>query len=166
MNRQLLRALWASPATLLGLAVVILSGSLRNGRCAVVDGVLEAHGPVLRWALAHLTLMGTVSAMTLGHVVVGVDRAALERTREHERVHVGQYERWGPLFVPAYLIASVWAMARGGHAYFDNPFEREAFEHERRGGVVSQARVEKLMRTGRSSSSGRRAAAQEPPEAI
>jgi hypothetical protein len=51
----------------------------------------------------------------------------LDETRAHERVHVAQCERWGPLFVPAYLAAGAWAWARGRHPYFDNPFEREAF---------------------------------------
>jgi hypothetical protein len=65
--------------------------------------------------------------MTLGHVVLGVDRTALEFSREHERVHVCQVERWGPLFIPAYLIASCVAWLRGGSAYRDNVFEKEAY---------------------------------------
>ncbi len=58
--------------------------------------------------------------------MLAVDRPALDRTRAHERVHVRQYERWGPLFLPAYLAASLCAVARGRHAYFGNCFEREA----------------------------------------
>jgi hypothetical protein len=42
-------------------------------------------------------------------------------------VHVRQYERWGPLFIPAYFAASGWAWWKGGHAYLDNPFEVEAY---------------------------------------
>ncbi len=37
-----------------------------------------------------------------------------------------QYQRWGPLFLPAYLFASAWQLVRGRHAYRDNPFERDA----------------------------------------
>ena len=66
--------------------------------------------------------------MTLGHVVLGVDGPALDFTRPHERVHVRQCERWGPLFIPAYLLASAYQRARGRHAYRDNPFEREAYD--------------------------------------
>jgi hypothetical protein len=66
--------------------------------------------------------------MTLGHVVLGRDQTQLDQTRTHERVHVRQVERWGPLFIPAYLIASVVQWARGKRAYADNPFEREAFD--------------------------------------
>jgi len=101
--------------------------ALRRGRVLVVGGVLEVSGPLVRWALTHLVpLRGGATAITLGHVVLGRDVRALDETREHERVHVQQYERWGPLFVPAYLAASVWAVMRGGHFYFDNVFEREA----------------------------------------
>jgi hypothetical protein len=64
--------------------------------------------------------------------VLGTSRAALDATRAHERVHVRQYERWGPLFVPLYLAASIWAAVNGGDAYYDNPFEREAWAVERR----------------------------------
>ena len=66
--------------------------------------------------------------MTLGHVVIARDRRSLEETRAHERVHVRQCETWGPLFVPAYLTASLWAVWRGRNFYFDNRFEVEAFK--------------------------------------
>jgi hypothetical protein len=62
------------------------------------------------------------------HIVVGCDIHCLERTRRHERVHVRQVERWGPLFIPAYFTASLIARLRGGDAYLDNCFEREAYD--------------------------------------
>jgi hypothetical protein len=65
--------------------------------------------------------------MTLGHVVLGVNQLALDETRDHERVHVRQVERWGPAFIPAYLLASILAWMRGQDPYLDNHFEREAF---------------------------------------
>jgi hypothetical protein len=99
-----------------------------RARLRVVDGVLEAHGPTLAWLLANLVpVSGGVAALTLGHVVLARDAELLATTRAHERVHVRQYERWGPLFVPAYLVASVIAALRGGHFYFDNAFEVEAY---------------------------------------
>jgi hypothetical protein len=120
-----LRYLWAGPATLVGLALAI--SALRRGGVALVDGVIEAHGPALRWALSRLIpIPGGAAAITLGHVVLGRDTQSLEWTRAHERAHVVQYERWGPFFVLAYTGASLWAIARGGHAYFDNHFERAA----------------------------------------
>jgi hypothetical protein len=65
--------------------------------------------------------------MTLGHVVLGLNQKALADTRAHERVHVRQCERWGPLFLPAYGLASAVAWARGQDAYRENRFEREAY---------------------------------------
>jgi hypothetical protein len=64
--------------------------------------------------------------VTLGHVVLGRDRECLDQTRAHERAHVRQCEQWGPLFLPAYLLASIWARVRGGELYYDNWFERQA----------------------------------------
>ena len=66
-------------------------------------------------------------AITLGHVILALDCLCLEAVRAHEHVHVRQYERWGALFVPAYLAASVWQGLRGGALYRDNVFEREAY---------------------------------------
>jgi len=120
-----------APTTAIG--VIALCAGLRRVQIRVVDGVLEAHGPALAWMLRNLTLVpGGAAAMTLGHVVIARDAASLESTRTHERVHVRQCEVWGPLFVPAYLVASLLAVARGGHVYRDNPFEVEAYDRDRR----------------------------------
>ncbi len=119
--------LWAAPATCLGLLAAALA-VCTGGRASVIDGVLEVYGTVLCWLLRHGTLVqGGASALTLGHVVLGRDAAALDRTRPHERVHVRQCERWGPLFIPAYLLASLWILLRRGDPYRDNPFERAAY---------------------------------------
>ncbi|MBM3770441.1 MAG: hypothetical protein FJW27_03970 [Acidimicrobiia bacterium] len=109
-----------------GLAMVLLAS--HRTRVSVVNGVIEAHGPAIAWVLTHVTVLGGgAAALTLGHLVLGRDLEALESTRVHERVHVRQYEQWGPLFVPAYLASSVWAVATGRHFYLDNWFERQAF---------------------------------------
>jgi hypothetical protein len=122
---RVLRYLWAGPTTAIGLGLGLLA--LAGGRVRAVDGVLEVEGPLLGSLLRRAPGSG-ILAITLGHVVLGVDAAALEATRAHERVHVRQYERWGPLFVPAYLAAGAWALVRGRHPYHDNRFEREARE--------------------------------------
>lgn len=125
MNFQPLRYIWAMPATVIGL--VFASLAVIRGRIAVVDGVIEAQGPLLRWAFTRLLPgRGGASAITLGHVVLARDAMHLEWTRCHERAHVAQYERWGPVFLPAYLLASLAAFVRGRDCYFDNHFEREA----------------------------------------
>ena len=127
---SVLRYAWAAPTSALG--VVVLVAGCWRAQVRVVNGVLEAHGPVLAWILSHLTLMpGGAAAIALGHVVIARDRWSLESTRAHERVHVRQCEVWGPLFVPAYLAASVLAILRGRHVYFDNRFEVEAFDVSR-----------------------------------
>ena len=126
----MLRYVWALPATVLGL--IFAATALWRGQVRVIDGVVEAHGPVVRSVLSRLpSAPSEVAAITFGHVVLGIDADAIDDTRAHERVHVRQYERWGPAFIPAYLIVSLWAFARGRHIYFDNYFEREAFDADR-----------------------------------
>ena len=120
--------LWAAPASLLGLSLVPIA-LLQGGSYRVVRGVVEAHGGAITWLLRRgLPWAGPAAAMTLGHVVWGCDRECLEWSREHERVHVAQCERWGPFFIPAYLLASLVAHLRGFDPYRHNPFEREAYE--------------------------------------
>jgi len=121
-----LRILWAAPWTLLGLALGLLAlatggGSQRVGR------VWEFHGGVLSRILKIVPIAGGAAAMTLGHVVIARTQACLDRSRQHELVHVAQYERWGVLFVPAYLLCSAWLWLGGYNAYLDNPFEEEAY---------------------------------------
>ena len=119
--------LWVFPGTLVGLLLIPLA-IVSGGGMQVVDGVLEAHGGWLTRLLNRpFWISGPIAAITFGHVVLGCDRMTLERTRRHERVHVQQYERWGPFFIPAYVCASVWIRCRGGNAYLDNPFEVEAY---------------------------------------
>src|SRR5438105_513547 len=93
-----LRYVWVFHTTALGLCFLHLT-LLTGGGSQVVNGVLEIYGGAAAFFLRHFTLLaGGASAMTLGHVVLGLDRGALARTRSHERVHVRQCERWGPLF--------------------------------------------------------------------
>jgi hypothetical protein len=108
---------------------VALFSFLSGGKLRVVEGVLEVHGGFAAFLLRRwVPLAGGASAMTLGHVVIARDQSLLDLTREHERVHVRQVERWGPLFVPLYLAMSGVALLRGQDPYRGNPFEREAFE--------------------------------------
>ena len=117
--------LWAAPCTALGLLLALLT-CLAGARARVVNGVIEV-------AFVPESGLGPKSigrlpfcAITLGHVIVGINHAELHRLREHERVHVRQCERWGPLFLPAYLLAGAWQWLCGRRAYWDNPFEVEA----------------------------------------
>jgi hypothetical protein len=126
MLMRCLRYLWAAPYTVpgavLGLFVVLLGGGFRIER-----GVLEFCGGSMGRGFARLPRPFAFSAMTLGHVILAVDRPALSLLRKHEHVHVQQYERWGPLFLPAYLLSSLVQWLRGRDPYLENHFERQAF---------------------------------------
>lgn len=127
---RLARYLWALPTTCVALPLVF-AALATHGRLAVVDGVLEVQGGAVRWFLRHgMLFQYGVVALTLGHIVLGQDQRCLDRARAHERVHVKQCERWGVFFIPAYLLASLWALLRGQHYYYGNAFEREAFDAE------------------------------------
>jgi hypothetical protein len=126
----LLRYGWALPATAVGfvLVLLVLAG---GGRARMNQGVWEASGGWLGRRLAGgMPFAGPVSAITFGHVVLGDCERSLSVTRVHERAHVRQYERWGLLFFPAYLLAGFWVWLRGGHPYWDNPFEVAARKAE------------------------------------
>jgi len=114
-----LRYLWPAPWSLFGLALgaaMLAAG----GRVRRVQGALEFSGG----ALARLP--GATTAITFGHVILGRSAAGLDALRAHEQVHVRQYERWGPFFVPAYLAEGAWQWLHGRQAYRDNRFEVEA----------------------------------------
>ena len=118
---RVLRYAWASPATAIGL-LAALPAACTGAQLRFRDGVVEVCGGVLGRLPASLPFV----AMTLGHVVLARDDATADACRAHERVHVRQYERFGPLFVPLYLASSAWQSLRGRRPYWDNPFERQA----------------------------------------
>jgi hypothetical protein len=123
--RRWWRYLWAFPATAVGLCLAWVAriGGATTHR---VDGVLETAGGAFGRAFARLPAPFAFCAITLGHVVVGVDHSALARSRRHEHAHVRQYERWGLLFFPLYAASSLWEALRGNGPYRDNHFERQA----------------------------------------
>jgi hypothetical protein len=127
--------LWAGPVTAAALPLAALAAAT-GGRVRVSDGVVEAAGGVLRPLLARAVPGFPIAAITLGHVVLASGERALVETRAHERVHVRQYERWGPLLPLLYLASSAAAVARGREAHGGNVFERQAF---RESGEVSTA---------------------------
>ena len=122
---RLLAVLWASPNSVLGLAVGGL-GLLTGGQCQYRRGCLEFFGGSTSWLLAKTPVKAI--AMTLGHTILGQSAEMLDAARDHEHVHVRQYERWGPAFIPAYLLCSFWLWANRREAYRNNPFEKEAYE--------------------------------------
>jgi hypothetical protein len=130
MRRSLaaLAILWASPWTMFGLLIGGL-GLLAGGGVQRTGRVVEFWGGGAAWFLRMFPLIAGAAAITFGHTVLARSKVDLDDSRSHELIHVQQYERWGPLFIPAYLSCYVALWLIGRHPYFDNPFEREAFEN-------------------------------------
>jgi Domain of unknown function (DUF4157) len=112
--RSLLAYVWAGPNSLVGLAGALTTGK-KPVRWRGVLLVEDADG-----GLARFLRWRGFAAITLGHVIV-TNRRLDDELLAHELAHVAQSERWGPLYYPAYLLASV----RG---YRRNPFEQAAFK--------------------------------------
>lgn len=128
---RIARRLWCAPNDALGLALAGIA-VLFGGRARRVSGVVEVEGRAVAAALRGLPFVGGgAAALTVGCVVLGRDLATLEVTRVHERVHVAQYARWGPLFVPVYLALGARAWTRGEDPWRDHALECEAFAAER-----------------------------------
>jgi hypothetical protein len=123
---------WALPVSMF--ALFLLPLALWRAHWRVAGGALEITSPALGyflrsgWARA-LSGGSGFAAATIGSVIVSGDEPALASCRTHERVHVRQCERWGPLFPIAYVAAGLWAalIRRDLRSYYwDNPFEIEA----------------------------------------
>jgi len=120
-----LAIVWALPWTLFGLCVGGL-GLLSGAQARRAGRVLEFWGGGVATFLRVFPLVEGASAVTFGHTVLARSREALDACRQHELVHVRQYERWGPLFVPVYLLSWAWLWCTRRDPYLDNPFERQA----------------------------------------
>jgi hypothetical protein len=116
--------LWAFPVTAVGL-MLAGSAAATGGRVRLRAGVVEAHGGLVRRLLVGNRFWTGGAAMTLGHVILARDEACLDRSRPHELGHVRQFERWGPLLLPAYWAVAVWLKCRGYNPYLDHPFEQD-----------------------------------------
>jgi heme A synthase len=127
-----LRYCWVLPVSCIGIVLIFLVIA-SGGTVRIAAGVLEAEGGMLRWLLSHIRRQFTIEAVTIGHVILSRNRESLLRFRDHERVHVRQYERWGLLFPFLYFLSSVTALVRGRDPYRDNRFEQAAFRasHDR-----------------------------------
>ena len=138
---RLIAYAWAAPNTLLGLAAGLVILCL-GGRLLFVAGVAEFHGGGLGRLVARLPVRVGFGAMTLGHVVLGIDWTTLCALRAHEHAHVRQYEQWGLFFLPAYALSSLWQVVNGRSAHASNFFERQAC-------AVVQARQQVVAASGR-----------------
>ena len=114
--------IWASPASAVGVCAACVV-SLVGAEIKRVSGVLEVslapRSAVLKTAVAFLPF----AAITFGHVVIARNAQQQAALRQHERVHVAQYELWGPIFLVAYPLESLFQLLRGRKPYLDNRFE-------------------------------------------
>jgi len=104
---------WTLPNTVLG----VLLGLLTFQRPRLAGGALVFdRGPRgVTWILSKMNR----SAMTIGFVILSAVPVA-GTLLAHERHHIRQYCRWGPLFIPAYLLLAI------PFGYRRHPFERAA----------------------------------------
>lgn len=121
-------------------AANLLNGSTLLGlRLAARHGVRVRPGPHGLWLApgyprrfpapgAGAVCVGDVVLLRRGSATTaGVD--AMDRTPQlfdHERHHATQWARWGPLFLPAYLLACGWSWLLTGDGHSANRFEVSA----------------------------------------
>lgn len=123
----LVKITWASPWSLCGAGVGVL-GLLTGGGVRRVGRIVEFWSGLIPLVLRYCPFIAGSPVATFGHVVVGRSKRHLDACRPHQMVHVRQYECWGPLFVPMYLLYWFVLWFQGKHPYYDNPFEREAYD--------------------------------------
>ena len=119
------KLVWAAPCSLLGL-VLSLVPLLLGGTAKVSSGALEITYRHTLAACGKLARRLPFRGIVFGHVILAVTQEELQHIGPHERVHVEQYERWGPLFFVAYGLSSLWQLVHGRSPYWHNHFEVQA----------------------------------------
>lgn len=118
--------LWTLPNTLVGLTIGGV-GCAFGGKARLNGRTVEFYGGLVQWLLQKMPQGKHVLAVTVGNTILGQSLASLNIARDHELVHVAQFERWGPLMLPVYTLASCYVWMKGKRFYRDNPFEVEAY---------------------------------------
>ena len=118
---------WAAPCSAVGVVLAVVLVAF-GGKARWSSGALE-----VTWR-DYLVGGGTLArklpfrGIVFGHVILAVSGEELKAIGPHERVHVRQYERWGPLFFLAYAASSLWQIVNGRSPYWYNHFEIQARE--------------------------------------
>lgn len=125
--RTIGRAWLAAPGDLMARLVIRACGITTPGRrVAAASGDVTAivvEDPAAARYLDHGWIQ--IHAQTLGQYVFA--RGPLDdHTIAHELEHVRQWRRLGPIYLPAYVVASGVALMRRKPAYWDNRFEAAA----------------------------------------
>ena len=117
-------SVWCLPLTLVGHALRLFTPG-----CTIVKrgGITLVHGA----GAARLLDVPRYAAMAVGEVIFARNRADMRTHLAHELEHVRQSRKLGVLFPLAYLASSLWCVATGKRAYWDNWFEKAARRVER-----------------------------------
>jgi len=119
------KLLWAAPCSAIGLVFATVPLAF-GGSARWSEGALEV---TYRQGLAQCGKLANklpFRAIVFGHVILAVTREELVHIGLHERVHVDQYEHWGPVFLVAYGLSSLVQIFRGRSPYWYNYFEVQA----------------------------------------
>lgn len=126
---QYLKYLWALPITLLGLLLLFFALPSRPRIAWLSIGDTKAlcvwDGWPSIWLKKHP--MGSMLAITLGHVVIASNARQLCFCGAHEFEHVRQTELWGIILPFAYVANGLWQWAHGKQFYRNNYFEERAY---------------------------------------
>jgi hypothetical protein len=122
---QFLQYVWPLPNTIFGL-IVGCTPLLGKRKFVVRRGTIGIYGPGMSRILSKAPIPGGAIALTLGHVILAADERSFQESFEHEWIHVKQYVWWGPFFIPAYFLNSLWHWCIGQGIYIDNDFEVQA----------------------------------------
>lgn len=118
---------WAIPTTAIGFVLAACLGCEPIGmNGGVWWWAVTRHSPWEIWRRKGF------AAITFGGVGILADAEDIGDgyLMAHELRHFWQARVLGVFFLPAYGLASLWAMARGRHVYFDNALELDAQRHE------------------------------------
>ena len=128
----LAKLIWVSPCSAVGLA---FAGAtlLAGGKARWSSGALEVTYRDNRASCGKLAHRLPFRGIVFGHVILAITREELGIIGPHERIHVEQYERWGPLFFLAYGASSLWQIVNGRSPYWHNHFEVQARERSHDG---------------------------------
>lgn len=119
---RILGHIWALPTSLIGLVLAVFGGAMPYR--FLPGGLWQWESAFGFWYWLHSR---GFAATTFGHIsLFGAKYLDNTVMQKHEGEHLEQAMRWGPLFLPAYGIASLWAWAHGGDIYADNAFEKAA----------------------------------------
>jgi len=122
---RIAKLVWALPNSLIGLTLAALA-LLAGGQAVWSAGALEVTHRHRFAECGRLTRALPFRGIVFGHVILAVTREELALIGPHERIHVQQYERWGPFFLLAYAASSLWQLLRGRSPYWHNHFEVQA----------------------------------------